>query len=128
MREDLQLRTSRCHRCCCPAHEPIITYEPGRARCDSRWRTTSVKALQLHLGRFVYFADSSWISRIERADERTRTAFPCSLGVITQALQGCAEGCKCRIFRGVSFPCLAACCTVLRSRWYQCGINMILPP
>src|SRR5215212_9462202 len=41
------------------------------------------------------------------------------LRVITQALQGCAGGCKHRIFRGVSFPCLAACCTVLRSRWYQ---------
>src|ERR687890_2523259 len=47
----------------------------------------------------------------------------CSLRVITQALQGVAEDCKCRIFRGVSFPCLAACCTVLRSRWYQIGIN-----
>jgi hypothetical protein len=31
----------------------------------------------------------------------------CSLRVITQALQGCAGGCKCGIFRGVSFPCLA---------------------
>src|SRR5215218_3092717 len=47
----------------------------------------------------------------------------CSLRVIHQALQGCAGGCKCRIFRGVSFPYLAACCTVLRSRWYQSGIN-----
>ena len=45
------------------------------------------------------------------------------LRVITQALQGCAGGCKHRIFRGVSFPCLAACCTVLRSRWYQSGIR-----
>src|SRR3954453_17447366 len=24
---------------------------------------------------------------------------------------------------GFSFPCLAQCCTVLRSRWYQIGIN-----
>ena len=48
------------------------------------------------------------------------------LRVITQALQGCAGGCKCRIFRGVSFPCLAECCTVLRCRWYQSGINFIL--
>src|SRR5215212_6466093 len=45
------------------------------------------------------------------------------LRVITQALQGCAWTCKCRIFRGVFFPCLAACCTVLRSRWYQIGIR-----
>jgi hypothetical protein len=43
--------------------------------------------------------------------------------VIHQALQGCAEDCKCRIFRGVSFPCLAECCTVLRSRRCQSGIN-----
>src|SRR5215217_8512228 len=48
------------------------------------------------------------------------------LRVITQALQGCAGGCKHRIFRGVSFPRLAACCTVLRSRWYQSGINIAL--
>ena len=47
----------------------------------------------------------------------------CSLRVIGHALQGFAQGCKCRIFRGVSFLRLAACCTVLRSRWYQSGIN-----
>ena len=46
----------------------------------------------------------------------------CSLRVIHQALQVCAGDCKCRIFRGVSFPCLALCCTVVRSRWYQSGI------
>jgi hypothetical protein len=59
-----------------------------------------------------------------RAD--LRTADLLQLRVIGQALQGCAEDCKCRIFRGVSFPCLAACCTVLRSRWYQSGINITL--
>src|SRR5215207_5035943 len=59
----------------------------------------------------------------QRADERTRTAFLLQLRVIGQALQGCAGDCKCRIFREVSFPCLAECCTVLRSRWYQCGIR-----
>ena len=46
-----------------------------------------------------------------------------SLGVIHEALQVCAGDRKCRMFRGVSFPCLAACCTVLCSRWYQSGIN-----
>src|SRR5215212_5109767 len=51
----------------------------------------------------------------------------CSLRVIHQALQGFARGCKCRIFRGVSFPCLALYCTVLRSRWYQSGINRGTP-
>src|SRR5215204_111497 len=66
---------------------------------------------------------SAYLSRLGRADERTRTADLVSLRVITQALQGCAGDCRCRISRGVSFPCLAACCTVLRSRWYQNGIR-----
>jgi hypothetical protein len=50
----------------------------------------------------------------------------CSLRVIGQALQGCAGDCKYRISKGLSFPCLAGCCTVLRSRWYQSGINITL--
>ena len=58
-----------------------------------------------------------------RADERTRTAYPCSLRVITQALQGVAEACKSRISKPFSIPRVAACCTVLRSRWYQIGIR-----
>ena len=40
----------------------------------------------------------------------------CSLRVITQALQGVAQGCKCRIDKPVSFLSFARCCTVLRSR------------
>ena len=47
----------------------------------------------------------------------------CSLRVITQALQGFAQGCKSRISRRLSLLRVAACCTVLRSRWYQSGIN-----
>src|SRR5215216_4716117 len=72
---------------------------------------------------------TSWFSRFygfcRQKREPTSGLEPlaCSLRVIGQALQGCAGGCKCRIFRGVSFPCLAACCTVLRSRWYQSGIR-----
>jgi len=58
-----------------------------------------------------------------RADERTRTADLISLRVITQALQGLAQACKSRISKGISFLCFAPCCTVLRSRWYQIGIN-----
>src|SRR5215203_7135127 len=46
-----------------------------------------------------------------------------SLRVITQALQGFAQECKSRIFRGVSFLSLAACCTVLRSQWYQNSLS-----
>src|SRR5215213_10402264 len=58
-----------------------------------------------------------------RADERTRTAYPCSLRVITQALQGFARACKSRIYRRLSVLRIAASCTVLRSRWYQSGIK-----
>jgi hypothetical protein len=47
----------------------------------------------------------------------------CSLRVIGQALQEFARSCKCRLFRGVSLLRVAVCCTVLRSRWYQSGIN-----
>jgi hypothetical protein len=58
-----------------------------------------------------------------RADERTRTADLVSLRVIGQALQGFARGCKSRISKGYSFLRVAPRCTVLRSRWYQSGIN-----
>jgi hypothetical protein len=46
------------------------------------------------------------------------------LRVIGHALQGFAWGCKSRISKPVSFLGLAPCCTVLRSRWYQIGINI----
>ena len=66
---------------------------------------------------------SALMRRRQRPDERTRTAHLLQLRVITQALQGCAEDCKCRIFRGVSFS--PACCVLHRiafpvvSEWYQ---------
>jgi hypothetical protein len=63
------------------------------------------------------------VHRVQRADERTRTTDLISLRVINHVLQGFAGPCKCRIFRGVSFLCLALCCTVLRSLWYQSGIK-----
>ncbi len=71
---------------------------------------------------------SAYLSRLWRADERTRTAYPCSLRVMHQALQEFARACKSRIFKGFPFPWLAARCTVLRSRWYQSGINSIVVP
>jgi hypothetical protein len=49
----------------------------------------------------------------------------CSLRVINQVLQGFARVCKNRIFKGISFLCFAACCTVLRSRWYQSGVRRV---
>ncbi len=50
----------------------------------------------------------------------------CSLRVIHQALQGFAQECKSRISRRLSLLRVAQCCTVLRSRWYQSGINITL--
>ena len=47
----------------------------------------------------------------------------CSLRVISQVLQGFARACKSPISKRLSFLCLALCCTVLRSRWYQSGIK-----
>jgi hypothetical protein len=63
------------------------------------------------------------MNRLARADERAHTADLISLRVIHQELQGCAGVCKTRISTGVSFLRVAARCTVLRSRWYQNGIN-----
>jgi hypothetical protein len=75
----------------------------------------------------VYFTVTIRLTYAEmRAGERTRTADLISLRVIIHALQGFARACKCRIDKGVSFLCLALCCTVLRSRWNQDGINITL--
>src|SRR5918998_3936984 len=48
----------------------------------------------------------------------------CPLRVITKVLQGLARGCKSRISKPASLLRVAACCTVLRSRLYQNGINI----
>jgi hypothetical protein len=61
----------------------------------------------------------------QRAD--LRTADLLQLRVIIHALQGLARVCRSRISKPFSFLCLAACCTVLRSRWYQSGINITVP-
>jgi hypothetical protein len=60
------------------------------------------------------------------ADERTRTADLISLRVCGQGLQGFAEACNSRISKRFSLLRVAECCTVLRSRWYQSGINSVL--
>ena len=49
------------------------------------------------------------------------------IGQGLQGLQGFAQACKSRIDKQVSYLCLALCCTVLRSRWCQSGINVALP-
>jgi hypothetical protein len=47
----------------------------------------------------------------------------CSLRVMIQALQGIVRACISRINRQFSFAWFAACCTALRSRWCQSGVN-----
>jgi hypothetical protein len=63
------------------------------------------------------------LRRFKRADERTRTADLISLRVISQVLQGFARACNSRISKPVSLLRFAACCIVLRFRWYQSSIN-----
>jgi hypothetical protein len=73
--------------------------------------------------RFLHSEYSAYLWAKKRADERTRTADLTSLRVIIQALQGFAGVCKRRISKPFSLLRLAACCTVLRSRWYQSGVK-----
>src|SRR5919112_1323155 len=72
---------------------------------------------------FSHFEYLAYLWTIKRADERTRTADLISLRVIGHVLQGLAQGCNSRISRRLSLLWVAACCTVLRSRWYQSGIK-----
>jgi hypothetical protein len=46
------------------------------------------------------------------------------LRVIIQVLQRFARACKCPISKLVSLLRFALCCTVLRSRWCQSGVNI----
>ena len=74
---------------------------------------------------FLYSEYSAYLSE-ERADERTRTADLISLRVITHALQGFAQACiSCKAKR-FNRLWVAPCCTVLRSRCCQSGVNTIL--
>jgi hypothetical protein len=86
---------------------------------------TAAKSLVFALRVLGFLQD---LQEKQRADERTRTAYPCSLGVITQVLQGYAGDCKSRISKRHSLLRVAACCTVLRSQWYQSGINRGVVP
>jgi len=67
-------------------------------------------------------------NRLIYADSRELTSglepLTCSLRVIHHALQWCAQECKSRIPRRLPLLGVAACCTALRSRWYQSGINI----
>jgi hypothetical protein len=73
--------------------------------------------------RFLHSEYSAYLSRIKRADERTRTADLPSLRVIIHVLLGVAQPCRYRISKPISFLRFAAGCTVLRSRRCQSGVK-----
>jgi hypothetical protein len=86
---------------------------------------TRVAVRLLYLRLEGVLPDLRFTCKSQQNEEPTSGLEPltCSLRVITQALQGCAGDCKSRISKLVSFLRIAPCCTVLRSRWYQCGIK-----
>jgi hypothetical protein len=105
----------------------------GRKRRRPReWaRVPRVRRVAVHWPRL--HAETTFLLRVSPANlhrnkEPTSGLEPlvCSLRVIGQALQGFAEGCRCHIFRRLSLLWVAACCTVLRSRWCQSGVRVSL--
>jgi hypothetical protein len=104
----------------------------GQTRCSTNgplWRSEWYQEALSDKSQSYFLSEySAYLCWVERAEERTRTAYPCSLRVITQALQVFAGGCKYRIDKPFSLLWLAPCCTVLRSRWYQSGINRGIAP
>ena len=61
-----------------------------------------------------------------KSGERTRTADLISLRMITQELQGVARVCKSPISKPLSLLWFAPWYTVLRSRWRQSGVTILL--
>jgi hypothetical protein len=57
---------------------------------------------------------SAYLSGLERADERTRTADLPSLRVRSRKFLRIAQTCKSRIDKGFSVPCITHYCRVLR--------------
>src|SRR5215210_6151996 len=108
---------------CCTLQPLVARQCPGGGFGIVYCCPTAAKTSIIPLGPFIFLRD---LQKKQRADERTRTADLISLRVIYLALQGFAEACKCRIYKPLSFLRIAACCTVLRSRWYQSGINSTL--
>ena len=88
------------------------------------WDSLLLTKPSMFVSRFLFLRD---LQVKKRADERTRTADLESPATSdTSSVAGVCRGLQMRIFRGVSFPCLAACCTVLRSRWCQSGVKIAL--
>ena len=73
------------------------------------------KSLRCRIGLLRYGENPAYLSRIRRADERTRTADLPSLRVRGQWLLSVAGVCKSRLGKGFSVPWLACNCRVLRA-------------
>jgi hypothetical protein len=58
---------------------------------------------------------SAYLSRLWRADERTRSADPCSLRMRGQTFLGIAGVCKSHIEKRLCVLCIAHYCRVLRA-------------
>src|SRR5829696_7237375 len=71
---------------------------------------------------FLYILRFSCKSREKESQRAESNRLPL---LITSDRSHVAEACKPRISRGFSLPCLAPCCPVLRSRWYQSGIRRL---
>src|SRR5215212_8058909 len=83
-------------------------YQPG---CSTGCSTWSRETSGNHFIIYVLPANQRFL----RADERTRTAYPCSLRVCGQGLLGVAGVCKFRISKPFLVPCIAHYCRVLRA-------------
>src|SRR5215218_8635655 len=89
-----------------PASGESLTRHPARPRVGHRLTGCSTVAVKRGSTALPYLTFYLQNSTFWRADERTRTTDLISLRVITQALQGCAGGCKSRISKGVPFSAL----------------------
>src|SRR5215212_10767789 len=111
---------------CVPSHRERGLIRPNSASlsesisCCVPVRPSSV-AVRVAVNRWRYEADVfrllhdlSANLRENRADERTRTAYPCSLRVCGQWLLSVAHACKFRINKRSLVPSIAHCCSKLR--------------
>src|SRR5215217_4600646 len=83
----------------------------GQTGCS----TVAVHGVRRHPSIYLIFYVLPANQHFLRADERTRTAYPCSLRVCGQWLLGVAQNCESRIGKGFCVPCIAHCCRVLRA-------------
>src|SRR5215212_11100355 len=77
-------------------------------------RKRGVKSPRYRIEGFAFSASPTGECQERRADERTRTAYPCSLRVCGQWLLDVAAACKFRINKRSLVPSIAHCCSKLR--------------